>query len=1338
MRVNKQSLYVVMLLLGVILLPVRLMAAYKLPNNDCIVNDHYWDASGASTTLLTTLVAANLEASNRFAACRRSITVSNEVNVDIPVRSSIVVNTKGSDQNKFHLSGHCANKDGDKCISKSTILDVSSLGSSDTECAITILDTAKNVTISNFIIKGIPAGMKGICVYGDGVELDNIEIIGGHTGIFIGKNANQTSIRSTVIVDNVDEKGIVIEDESGSDLSQTMIHAYGGDVNALTIDNNGIRALNDEQQANTIQITGPNRLNDYISTNNKYKVVFTLKKDPTQTNKYYEFSGYVSDAAADEGQCPRKTADVEYLQIFTPSQDNLNVYGFVSGATNVGGKELGYDEDKGSFTIRIPEDENLNRFIMMPRMGSTGGLGSVSDIITLSNDMKGINSGCDDYRTLHMDDVNENEQSGQRPGQNNGDPYDPENPTRVDSDAIEQLGAISEEHCRVLRRCEREDGCNQDAPEGLDSDGDGLSDNHEDRNFNCRHDANETNFLDYDTDCDGIPDGMGGETICQDGYDAVLGSATRCTGDGPEGSGELFADPDGDGIPNALDSESDGDGINDGYEDRNRFFNQFIGNSQTQGLWYRVKNIEYTPMRTKKEDGSFEVDTCELGNNSALGVRYERFLLTCADEHCIFIESKRPLNTVSIADLEMQQGTYLSIETLACRNKMLSSPVNFNGHHEEGNYETDAYNADTDGDGISDGVDNCPLMNSAENVEECQYTCQDKYVYYTVDPAWVNWSDGHDMSPLSFKDEINWDEETGADQVPDLLQVDGGSFESISTKAFGDMDHDGIPDVIENPTGACDAFSEAIASNPASQRLKYFSSDSDGDGILDGVDVCPESYGLEDNFVEDKPVSEYSCDPFQDVYAKNTAHPSRRALAAVLDRDQDSLKDAEEDLDRDGRGFIGDMNALDPITRDLMATIETNPLSVDSDKDGIDDVSERTNSVVTDDRGELFTSPRDGDTDNDGLKDGEEDRDGVPGFSISIIADISNGCSANEMQHDTDPTTADTDGDGLSDKVELQGDDYSNAQAFYALLDSGNYFNSGRGEIDAQSNPVAWDSDGDGLSDGQEYDGEISYNESNPCLADSDGDQQEDSAAGELGGCELKNNKYEMCEPTGDIDMNGPDSDGDKLSDACEILLGTDPMNDDTDGDQIKDGDEDANHNCHVDIGESSPVLADTDKDGLVDGYERHYGTRPDKADTDGDCIPDGIEDENQNGEYDSSTETSAIESDTDDDGLVDGHNNAGIGEDLNCNGLVDLDENGFPIETNPLSDDSDNDGHGDKEEMYNGGRFNKDNAAEGGSANTAHQGCSLAGNGAPMSQMWMLLGMAGLAIMRMRRKNEE
>ncbi|MCL4803496.1 MAG: protein kinase [Anaerolineae bacterium] len=70
-------------------------------------------------------------------------------------------------------------------------------------------------------------------------------------------------------------------------------------------------------------------------------------------------------------------------------------------------------------------------------------------------------------------------------------------------------------------------------------------------------------------------------------------------------------------------------------------------------------------------------------------------------------------------------------------------------------------------------------------------------------------------------------------------------------------------------------------------------------------------------------------------------------------------------------------------------------------------------------------------------------------------------------------------------------------------------------------------------------------------------------------------------------DPNNPDTDGDGLSDGDEVLIySTDPRNRDSDADILSDYDE-------ISIHKTNPRLADTDADGLSDGLEVAQGTDP-------------------------------------------------------------------------------------------------------------------------------------------------
>ncbi len=121
------------------------------------------------------------------------------------------------------------------------------------------------------------------------------------------------------------------------------------------------------------------------------------------------------------------------------------------------------------------------------------------------------------------------------------------------------------------------------------------------------------------------------------------------------------------------------------------------------------------------------------------------------------------------------------------------------------------------------------------------------------------------------------------------------------------------------------------------------------------------------------------------------------------------------------------------------------------------------------------------------------------------------------------------------------------------------------------------------------------------------------------------------------------DTDGDGLTDAEELELGTDPNNPDTDGDGLSDGDE-------INVYGTDPLNPDTDGDGLSDGDEVNvYGTDPLNPDTDGDGLSDGDE----VNKY----KTDPLKADSDGDGLSDYDEIMTYGTDPN---KADTDGDGF------------------------------------------------------------------------------
>jgi len=196
-------------------------------------------------------------------------------------------------------------------------------------------------------------------------------------------------------------------------------------------------------------------------------------------------------------------------------------------------------------------------------------------------------------------------------------------------------------------------------------------------------------------------------------------------------------------------------------------------------------------------------------------------------------------------------------------------------------------------------------------------------------------------------------------------------------------------------------------------------------------------------------------------------------------------------------------------------------------------------------------------------------------------------------------------------------------------------------------------------------------------------------------GFSQENANYTLIGPA-DISICGsPDSDGDDLTDAEELVLGTDPDDADTDDDGVQDGPELGGDGV-ADATDTDPLDADTDDDGLADGAD----AAPLDPDGDADGIDDGTESGNDVpipggysnggipfdgtdpawvGDQDPSTTTDPTNPDTDGDGLTDGEEDTNFdGETVNTIGGSGTAGSG---ESDPNNTDTDGDGLDDEAE---------------------------------------------------------
>jgi len=523
-----------------------------------------------------------------------------------------------------------------------------------------------------------------------------------------------------------------------------------------------------------------------------------------------------------------------------------------------------------------------------------------------------------------------------------------------------------------------------------------------------------------------------------------------------------------------------------------------------------------------------------------------------------------------------------------------------------------------------------------------------------------------------------------------------------------DSDDDGVPDGQEINPGV-DSDGDGV--------INALDSDSDNDGLFDGTELgfdCsnPGTDPKAKQCIPDADMGNTTTDPLNgdtdnggvpdgsEDFNKNgqidpgEGDPNNPADdSALIDTDGDGLSDGLEtqigsdpnDADTDDDG-VPDGQEVNP-TADSDGDGLINVLDSDSDNDGLFDGTEMgydCNLPATDtskgrcipdaDKDAPPTSPIDWDTDDGGVSDGSED--------TNKNGRIDPG-EGDPLDPTDDPTFVDSDGDGLTDAFETQiGSDPMDADSDDdGVIDGAEANPAEDTDGDGKINVLDSDSDNDGLFDGTE----LGFDCSNPATDNSkkncipDGDKggtttsplDPDTDNGGVSDGSEDIDKDGTVDP-GEIDPNDPaddstfiDTDGDGLSDAFEMQIGSDPNDADSDDDGVLDGRE-ANPAADSDGDGLINVLdADSDNDGLWDGTELGFDCSDPATDTSKNrCIPDGDK---------GATTTSPIDPDTDDGGVSDGS------EDTNKNGQIDTGE-GDP--NDPADDtnikDSDGDGLSD------------------------------------------------------------
>jgi uncharacterized repeat protein (TIGR01451 family)/MYXO-CTERM domain-containing protein len=533
-------------------------------------------------------------------------------------------------------------------------------------------------------------------------------------------------------------------------------------------------------------------------------------------------------------------------------------------------------------------------------------------------------------------------------------------------------------------------GADDSNPANKDTDGDGLSDAFEI--------AIGSNPNDADTDDDGVIDGLEpNPTLDMDGDGLIDVLDVDSDNDGLYDGTEMGLDCSNPATDNSkhhciadadagatktspLLKDTDGGGVSDGGEDSNHNGKQDAGETDpTKG-----HGADDSDMANKDTDGD------GLTDNEEIGMGTNPNDADSDDDGVIDGLEPNPADDgdgdglINALDPDsdndgLLDGTEMGFD---CSNPATDkTKKNCIPDADQGATKTSPLDPDTDHGGVKDGDEDVNKNGK-------------------IDPGETNPTAGHGADDA---DPANKD--TDGDGLTDAFEISIGSDPNDA-----DTDDDGVIDGLEpNPT-----------------------LDTDGDGLINVLDVDSDNDGLFDGtemgFDCSNPATDNTkkhCTPDADMGATKTS-------PLIKDTDHGGVSDGGEDSNHNGKQDAGETDPTsghgaddaDPANKDSdgdgltdneEVAIGTDPNDADSDDDGVIDGQEPNYADDTDGDGKI--NALDPDSDNDGIFDGTE-----LGFDCSNPATdtTKNQCTpdADKGATKTNPLLPDTDHGGIPDGVE--------------------------------------------------------------------------------------------------------------------------------------------------------------------------------------------------------------------------------------------------------------------------------------------------------------------------------